>query len=101
MRKKKFFKKILIILGILFIVLILLLFINLKAWKYFEKKEVKMIPLVDSCSVLFDNIIHNIKDAPGCENYCRAECMTREMEFYKSEFSLKEKACNTCDCYCR
>lgn len=101
MRKKRFFKKILIILGVLFLVLIILLSINMKVWKYIEKKEIKTIPLTDKCSVLFDNILHTIKDESSCENYCRSECLTREMKFYNSEFSFNQKGCNICNCYCK
>ncbi len=101
MRKRKKSKKITIVLAILILTLVILLLINFKIWEYFEKKEISEIPLIDHCSVLFDNIIHNIKDAPGCENYCRAECLARDMEFYQSKFSLNDQECNTCDCYCR
>jgi predicted negative regulator of RcsB-dependent stress response len=101
MKKKKFFKKILFMILVLFLILIILIFINLKGWEYFQKKEVKMIPIIDRCSVLFNNILHSIKDESSCENYCRSECLTRKMEFYNSEFSFKEGACNTCNCYCK
>jgi hypothetical protein len=101
MKKKRVFKKILIVLYVLFAILILLLLINLKVWKYLEKKDVKMVTLEDRCSVLFNNILHTIKDESGCENSCRAECSTREMEFYKSEFSLNLEGCNDCKCYCK
>jgi len=66
----------------------------------FRKKEIKMIPLTDKCSVLFSNILHTIKDESSCENYCRAECLARKMHFYKSEFALSQESCNTCNCYC-
>ena len=101
MKKKKFFKKTLIVLEILILVLIILLAINFKVWQYVEKKEIKTIPLIDKCSVLFDNILHTIKDEASCENYCRSECLTRKIKFYNSEFSFNEKGCNTCYCYCK
>jgi hypothetical protein len=101
MRKKKTFKKMLMILGILLLILIVLVAIDMKAWKYLEKKEVRMIPLTDKCSVLFNEIIHTIKDGSSCENYCRAECLSRKMKFYNSEFSLNQEGCNACNCYCK
>ncbi len=101
MRKKKNFKRNLIVLYILFAVLILLVLINLRVWEYLGEKEIKVITLEDRCSVLFNNILHTIKDESGCENYCRAECSTRDMDFYKSEFSLNLEGCNSCKCYCR
>lgn len=101
MKRKKSKKTIKIIFWALIILLILLILINLKFWKYFEKKEIILIPLQDRCSIMFDNLLHTIKDNSGCENYCRAECTTRDIEFYKTEFCLKENSCNICNCYCK
>ncbi|MCX6749903.1 MAG: hypothetical protein NTZ83_00430 [Candidatus Pacearchaeota archaeon] len=100
-KKKRFFKKILIILCVLILILIILISINLKMWEHFHKKEIKMIPLLDRCSLLFNNLLHTIKDESSCENYCRSECSTREMEFYNSEFLSKQESCNICNCYCK
>jgi hypothetical protein len=101
MKRKKFHKTTIIIFWTLIILLVLLTLINLKFWKYFEKKEIILVPLQDRCSVMFDNLLHTIKDDSGCENYCRAECITRSVEFYKTEFYLKEDSCNICNCYCK
>jgi hypothetical protein len=101
MRRRRFFKRKIFVLLILLLVLILLISIDFKVWKPLEKKEVKMIPLIDRCSVLFNNLLHSIKDESSCENYCMAECSTRDMKFYKSEFSPNLEGCNTCNCYCK
>lgn len=102
-RKKnpKLSKTISQVLIILLIILLLVILINLKFWKYFEKKEVEIVSLEDRCSVMFNSILHTIKDESGCENYCRAECFTRKSDFYKVEFYLSEDSCNTCNCYCK
>jgi predicted negative regulator of RcsB-dependent stress response len=101
MKKKKFFKTTLIVLEVLFLILILLIAINFKVWQYVEKKEIKTIPLIDKCSVLFGTILHTIKDESSCENYCRSECLTRKIKFYNSEFTLNQEGCNTCICNCK
>lgn len=101
MKRKKSQKLTIILFWSLIILLIILIFIDLKFWKYLEKKEVKLISLQDRCSVMFENLLHTIKDESNCENYCRAECITRKMEFYKTEFYLKENSCNICNCYCK
>jgi hypothetical protein len=101
MKKKRVFKKILFLLFVLVFVLIVLILINMKVGEYFHKKEIRMIPLMDRCSVLFNDIIHVIKDESSCENSCRSECLTREMEFYNSEFSFNQESCNICNCYCK
>lgn len=101
MKKKKSHKTAIIVFWALVILLIILTLINLKFWKYLEKKEIVFVPLQDRCSIMFDNLLHTIKDESGCENYCRAECSTRDIDFYKAEFYLKEDSCNICNCYCK
>jgi hypothetical protein len=101
MKKHKNFSKILIILTILILILIILISLDLGVFKTLQKKEVKMIPLLDRCSILFNNILHNIKDEAGCENTCKSECSTRKMKFYDSEFYASQESCNTCNCYCK
>lgn len=83
------------------IILIILIAIDLKAWEYLEKKEIKEINLEDRCSVLFNNIIHSIKDESGCENYCKSECFSRDSKYFNSEFSINPEGCNGCLCYCK
>ncbi len=101
MKKKKRLKVILNTLYILTLILILLILIDLKVWKYLDKKEIVEISLQDKCSILFGNVLHTIKDESSCENSCRAECITREMKFYNSKFILSSESCNTCNCQCK
>jgi hypothetical protein len=99
--RRKTYKRILIALGFLFLILIILILINMKIWEIFAKKEIKLVVIEDKCSVLFDNLLHSIKDESSCENYCRSECLTRKLSFYDFEFIFKEKSCNICNCYCK
>src|SRR4030043_2327905 len=100
MKKKRAFRKMFFILLALILILILLISINLKIWKYLEKREIKMISVPDRCSILFNNLLHSIKDESSCENYCRSECIVREMKYYKIEFTNNLDSCNICNCYC-
>jgi len=101
MKNKNGSRKILFILLILFIILVILIATNLKLWEHLKKKEIKLIPIIDQCSILFDTLLHSVKDESSCENYCRSECLTRDMRFYTSEFSFNQTSCNTCNCYCK
>ncbi len=101
MKRKRKAKKLLNVILLLIFVLVILIFVEVKFWELLEKKEIKMISLEDRCSIMFENVLHAIKDSSGCENYCRAECITREMDFYKSEFEKIENSCNNCNCYCK
>jgi hypothetical protein len=100
-KRKKTFKRILALFFILIAGLIVLLILNFKLWQYFSKKEVVMVNIPDECSLMFENILHNIKDTASCENSCRARCYTLEKDYYNSEFAGKDKACNECKCYCK
>ena len=101
MKRKRKIKNLLKIILLLTAILMILILINIKFWKYFDKEDIKIVSLQDRCSIMFENILHTIKDDSGCENYCRAECITRDMSFYKSEFEAMEDSCNTCNCYCK
>lgn len=101
MRRKRHFKRIIFILAILLITLLILTLINLNFFDSLKKKDIKIIQITDKCSILLNSIIHNIKDDSGCQNLCKSECLSRDMEFYNSEFILDEKSCNTCNCSCR
>ncbi len=101
MRKKRQKKLVKIILIGLVTLLILLILIDLKVWKFFEKKDIKIISLEDKCSLMSGVILHAIKDDSGCENYCHSECSIIKMKFYKVEFQAKDNSCNTCNCYCK
>ncbi len=102
--KNKTLNKILIIFLILFIVATLIISaIYLGVTNYFLNKfeEPELIVLQDECSLLMNNIIHQIKDEDGCKIMCLGECEVREKEFVNSEFILREENCHTCNCYCR
>ena len=101
MKKKRKANKLLTIIYILVTILVILLIVDFKAWKYLEKKEVKVIDIQDKCTPFLNNLIHTIKDESICENSCRAECVMRDMNFYKSEFVLNLETCNSCKCYCK
>jgi ABC-type phosphate transport system permease subunit len=70
-QKKRILNKIISnFLIVLIILLIILILIEFKIWKYFEKKEIVSFKINDECSVMMNNILHNIKDEAGCENSC-------------------------------
>jgi len=100
-KKKKKLKRIIALLIILIVGLLILLIINFKIWKYLSKKEITKIEIVDECSLMFENILHNIKDSAGCENSCRSKCYIIKKEYYNSEFLSKNNSCNECTCYCK
>lgn len=45
-------------------------------------------------------VIETIEDEGMCRNACRARCMSENMEFRASGFSLGAPSCNTCNCTC-
>jgi hypothetical protein len=100
-KKKKTFKRIFTLLFILIAFLIILLIINFKVWQYFSKKEIITVNIKDECSVMLQNVLHNIKDSASCENSCLARCYTLKKEYYNSEFVGKENECNDCKCSCK
>ena len=99
MRKKFPWLSILfIILGILIISLISIN-VNWKNVSILNKKELVVIP--DECSVLFNTIVHKIKDESGCSVACKTECESDDKKYVEVEFILNQNSCNTCNCYCK
>ncbi len=99
--KKRKSKKIWFIILFLLIALGILIAIYFKAWNIFIKTKPELIIINDECSVLFNQILHKIKDSSGCENICLSECRVREKEYYDSNLIISETACHTCECYCK
>jgi hypothetical protein len=82
------------------VALIVLLFFHFKIIEYLYSSGPELIVIEDECSIMLNNIIHQIKDEGGCRIMCSAECEIRNMKFHHSEFIFKDNSCHTCNCYC-
>jgi hypothetical protein len=100
-KKKKKSRLVLIFLLIALVLLFVALFLSFQIWKVFEKKEIQRIEIIDGCSLFMEQILHQIRDIPDCENSCRSECYLLSKEFYEVEFQEPLEGCNTCICYCK
>lgn len=100
-KKKKNSKLILVFLLIALILLVVALIFSFKIWKLFEKQKIQKVEIIDECSLFMENLLHQIRDVPDCENACRSECYILEKGFYEVEFQESLGGCNTCVCYCK
>ena len=101
--KKRSLKFILIVLIVLLVVLSFFLFLQFSEktpWENFSKKP-KLIVIEDECSLIFNRIIHEIKNSGECRIACINECRIRGEEIYNSKFIESNDSCNTCNCYCK
>lgn len=64
-------------------------------------KKPKMFNVNDECSLIFNNIVHQIKSEGDCKIRCRNECQLKNMDFYNINFTSESKSCNICNCYCK
>jgi hypothetical protein len=56
----------------------------------------------DQCGVALGSFMNIIKDEDSCRQKCFSGCLSRQMNFDKSEFLLSGDApCNKCTCFCR
>jgi len=95
-------KVILLIIFLILVFLILLVFwfeIPLKIKNI--SKEPQLIPLKDECSIILNNLVHQINDEGTCKIKCINECNFKKMKFYNSAFTSKNNSCNLCNCYCK
>lgn len=59
------------------------------------------ITIKDDCSLMLNNIIHQIKTDGDCNIRCYNECKILEMKIQESEFIMNDNSCHTCNCYCK
>lgn len=103
-KKPKKLKKSKFILWLLLIALVSLLVLmvfSYKLWNLLDKKEIQRIEIKDECSLFMENILHQIRDLPDCENSCRSECYVIKKDFVEVEFETSLDGCNSCICYCK
>jgi|GEM_PF-2370275 len=84
------------IFSMLFLAMILILVLSGCAPKISAYEE------KDACTPIPGGYYFKIPDEDSCRQQCFSNCMSREMEFVKSEFTAGGNApCNKCLCYCR
>jgi hypothetical protein len=98
-KRKIVFRILTLILICLIFLLIFLVLINIQDFSLF-KKAIK-IEIKDECSLMLNNIIHQIKDQDICKMMCSNECEIRGLKIESSAFFPKENSCSSCDCYCK
>jgi hypothetical protein len=106
MKKKKKIKisKVLIILTILLsIILIVTILIQLDIKGRIDKvfAEPKLLTIEDKCSLIMNNLLHEIKNEDDCKIRCNNQCNLENMRTLKSEFITPNNSCYACKCYCK
>lgn len=96
-------KPIIILIIILSVVFFILLIAQSSFSEYINNlfKKPKMFNINDECSLIFNNIVHKIKNEGDCKISCRNQCQLKNMNFYNMNFTSKSNSCNTCYCYCK
>ena len=64
-------------------------------------KKPRMVGVSDECSLIFNNIVHQIKNDGDCKIRCKNECQLENMNFYNINFTSQSNSCNICGCYCK
>ena len=91
-----------VLLGVAFALIVFVVGISLYSNGIFEpKSEPVKVEVLDECSLIMGNLIHNIHDEGGCKIKCVNNCEIRDMKFYNSSFTFQNSSCHECDCYCR
>jgi hypothetical protein len=102
-KKSKTIKIMMIFLIFLVIAFVIILLLDFGALDSFVKmfKEPKKYNVNDKCSLIMNNILHQIKNTDDCKIRCKDECNLRTLEYYSSDFEAMNNSCNTCECYCK
>ncbi len=83
------------------LIAILLGLIIYSAGLFEPEHEITKVEVLDECSLIMGNLIHNIRDLGDCKIKCNDNCEIRGLEFHDSEFVFQNSSCHTCDCYCK
>ena len=100
---KRLLNVIIIMLAVLFLFMMFFLSIELNLINNpFSNilQEPQKFEIPDQCSIIAGQVIHTIENEDSCRIICRAQCETRNLEFYDSEFHESLEECHLCDCYC-
>jgi hypothetical protein len=74
---------------------------NLFGGDFSFKKEEKTFRALDECSLVMNNLLHEIKSEDSCKVMCFEECKIREMTYQNYSFQFKENSCHDCFCTCK
>lgn len=66
----------------------------------FKSKEFSL-EIVDKCGMFYNLFSHTVSDEADCRTKCKNQCHAQDAVFKDAVFSLGQKSCNTCKCYCR
>lgn len=99
----KIIKLIIILIIILSVIFFILLIIQSQLSESINNmfKKPKMFNINDECSLIFNNIVHQIKNNGDCKIRCRNYCQLKNMNFYNINFTSESNSCNICNCYCK
>lgn len=90
--------------GLLFfgvgILIVALVYLTCQSFGVFESSSPQEFDILDECSLIMGNLVHQIRDGAECRIKCVNECDVREMEFVEFVFSEGVGECNSCDCWC-
>jgi hypothetical protein len=84
---------------LLIIVLVVLLFYHLGFFDSTVKGE-KNFQVADECSLVMNNLLHEIKSEDSCRVVCFEECKLRGLDYRGYSFKENENSCHDCFCTC-
>jgi len=101
-KKIKISKILIILIIILSLILLIIILIQLDIKNKIDKifAEPKILTIEDKCSLIMNNLLHEIKNEDDCKIRCNNQCSLENMRVYKSELITPQNSCYACKCYC-
>lgn len=90
-------------LGLILILVALLIFFIFVQWGkgIVLFKEVQNFEIVDGCSLIAGNILHEIPDSAVCKIRCDNFCEVMDLKYVDHDFITENRTCYLCDCNCK
>lgn len=99
-KKKIKFSKILIYFSVVLILFLIFLISYALGLLDFAIKNEKTFRVADECSLVMNNLLHEIKTEDSCRVMCFEECAIRNLNYNDYSFKFNDNACHECICTC-
>lgn len=95
----KLFFILFLLMVVLSVALILFEYVSFESIHLFSKPV--LTEITDECSIIFGNLVHQIRDSDDCTIRCQNKCVLLDSDFHHIEFISNQNSCNVCNCYCK
>lgn len=95
-------KLFLVLLAVSFFAFLTMVFIEFVDFGFVSEmfEEPQEVEVLDGCSLIMGNLVHQIRDETDCSLNCANRCEVGGDSYYNSSFEASSGGCHACSCFC-